>query len=76
VLSTVSTSLLVCVVELFIWHVAVCCLCVCVPDVLVCGMFGCELFTCQINNLTTQTSREVVTVLSTENGPLKMVKQL
>jgi len=22
--------------------VAVCCLCVCVPDVLVCGMFGCE----------------------------------
>ena len=26
----------------FIWYVAVCCLCVCVPDVLVCGMFGCE----------------------------------
>jgi len=24
----------------FIWYVAVCCLCVCVPDVLVCGMFG------------------------------------
>jgi len=36
-------SLLVCVVKLFIWYVAVCCLCVCVPDVLVCGMFGCEL---------------------------------
>jgi len=35
-------SLLVCVVKLFIWYVAVCCLCVCVPDVLVCGMFGCE----------------------------------
>jgi len=30
--------------------------------------------TYQINNLTTQTSREVVTALSTENGPLKMVK--
>ena len=24
----------------FIWYVAVCCLCVCVPDILVCGMFG------------------------------------
>ena len=35
-------SLLVCVVKLFIWYVAVCCLCVCVPDVLVCGRFGCE----------------------------------
>jgi len=66
---------------LFIWYVTVCCLCVCVPDVLVCGMFGCELShrsqpnipqtsttgththrqhtaTYQINNLTTQTSRE------------------
>ena len=46
--------------------------CACVPDVLVCGMFGCELSlilyyilycrqhtaTYQINNLTTQTSRE------------------
>jgi len=42
VLSAVTTSLLVCVVKLFIWYVAVCCLCVCVPDVLVCGMFGCE----------------------------------
>jgi len=42
VLSVVTTSLLVCVVKLFIWYVAVCCLCVCVPDVLVCGMFGCE----------------------------------
>jgi hypothetical protein len=29
----------------------------------------------QINNLMTQTSREVVTALSTENGPLKVVKQ-
>jgi hypothetical protein len=36
VLSAVTTSLLVCVVKLFIWYVAVCCLCVCVPDVLVC----------------------------------------
>jgi len=45
VLSAVTTSLLVCAVKLFIWYVAVCCLCVCVPDVLVCGMFGCELFT-------------------------------
>jgi len=35
-------SPLVCVVKLFIWYVAVCCLCVCMPDVLVCGMFGCE----------------------------------
>jgi hypothetical protein len=43
VLSAVTTALLVCVVKLFIWYVAVCCLCVCVPDVLVCGMFGCEL---------------------------------
>ena len=40
-LSAVTTSLLVCVVKLFIWYVAVCCLCLCVPDVLVCGMFGC-----------------------------------
>jgi len=32
--------------------------------------------TYQINNLTTQTSREVVTALSTKDGPLKMVKQL
>ena len=29
----------------FIWYVAVCCLCVCVSDVPVCGMFGCEHFT-------------------------------
>jgi hypothetical protein len=29
----------------------------------------------QINNLMTQTSREVVTALSTKDGPLKMVKQ-
>ena len=42
VLSAVTTSVLVCIVKLFIWYVAVCCLCVCVPDVLVCGMFGCE----------------------------------
>jgi hypothetical protein len=35
VLSAVTISLLVCVVKLFIWYVAVCCLCVCVPDVLV-----------------------------------------
>jgi len=42
VLSAVTTSLLVCVVKLFIWYVAACCLGVCVPDVLVCGMFGCE----------------------------------
>jgi len=61
-----------------IWYVAVCYLRVCVPDVPVCGMFGCELHnqtfqrqvhqarthidnitaTYQINNLTTQTSRE------------------
>ena len=30
------------VVKLFIWCVALCCSCVCVADVLVCGMFGCE----------------------------------
>ena len=41
-LSAVTTSLLVCVVKLFIRYVAVCCLCVCVPDILVCGVFGCE----------------------------------
>jgi len=96
VLSAVTTSLVVCVVKLFIWYVTVCCLCVCVPDVLVCGMFGCELTTkhptdkyirhahthrqhtatYQINNLKTQTSREVVTALSTKDGPLKMAKQL
>jgi len=40
VLNAVTTSLLVCIIKLFIWYVAVCCLCVCVPDVLVCGMFG------------------------------------
>jgi len=86
-------SLLVCVVKLFIWYVAVCCLCVCVPDVLVSACLcrqvvylvcGCMLSMClcvpdvlvcqtntsgththrqhtatyQINNLTTQTSRE------------------
>jgi hypothetical protein len=56
VLSAVTTSLLVCVVKLFIWYVAVCCLCVCAP--------------------VRQTSREVVTALSTKNGRLKMVKQL
>jgi hypothetical protein len=32
--------------------------------------------TYQINNLTTQTSKEVVTALSTKDGLLKMVKQL
>jgi len=32
--------------------------------------------TYQINNLTMQTSREVVTALSMKDGPLKMVKQL
>jgi len=64
-----------------------------VPDVLVCGMFGCEQPNIpqtstsgththrqhtdiyQINNLTTQTGREIVTTLSTKDGPLKMVKQ-
>jgi hypothetical protein len=30
VLSAVTTSLLFCVVKLFIWYVVVCCLCVCV----------------------------------------------
>jgi len=43
VLSAVTTSLLVCVVNLFIWYVAVYYLCVCVSDVLVCGRLGCEL---------------------------------
>ena len=45
VLSAVTTSLLVCVVKLFIWYVGVCCVCVCVSDVLVCGMVRCEQFT-------------------------------
>jgi hypothetical protein len=91
VLSAVTTSLLVCVVKLFIWYVAVCCLRVCMPDVLVCGMFvhnqtshrqvyqahtnRQHTATYQINNLTTQTSREVVTALITKDGPLKMVEQ-
>ena len=77
--SAVTTSLLVCVVKLLIWYVAVCYLCVCVPDVLVCGTgthtHRQHTATYQINNLTTQTSIEVVTALSSENGPLKMVKQ-
>jgi len=51
-----TTSLLVCVVKLFIWYVAVCCLCVCLPDVFVCGMFGCELFSSQANIPQTCTS--------------------
>ena len=93
VLSAVTTSLLVCVVKLFIWYVALCCLGVCVPDVLVCGMFGSQpnipqtstlgtnthrqhTATYQINNLTTQTSTEVVTALRTKDGPLKTVTQL
>ena len=45
VLSAVTTSLLVCVVKLFICYVALYYLCVCVPDVLVCGRLGCEMFT-------------------------------
>jgi hypothetical protein len=43
VLSAVTISLLVCVSKLFIWYVAVCCLCVCVPDVLACGMHGAKV---------------------------------
>ena len=67
-LSAVTTSLLVCVVKLFIWYVAVCCLCVCEC------LSGTHTHrqhtaTYQINNWTTQTSREVVTALSTEDGP-------
>jgi hypothetical protein len=31
-LSTASTTMPVCDVKLFIWYVAVCCLCVCVPE--------------------------------------------
>ena len=80
-LSAVTTSLLVCVVKLFIWYVAVC-LCVSVPDVLVSDRqvhqaraHRRHTATYQINNLMTQTSREVVTALSTKDGPLKMVKQ-
>jgi hypothetical protein len=42
VLSAVTTSPVVCFVKLSICYVAVCCLCVYVPDVLVCGRFGCE----------------------------------
>jgi hypothetical protein len=34
-----------CLPRQVIWYVAVCCLCVCLPDVLVCEMFGCELTT-------------------------------
>ena len=41
VLSVVTTSLLVCLIKLFIWYAVVCCLCVCVADEVVCGMFGC-----------------------------------
>jgi hypothetical protein len=60
VLSSVTTSLLVCVVKLFIWYVVVC-LCVCVSDV---------------HQTRKQTIRVVVTALSTKDGLLKMVKQL
>ena len=45
VLGAVTTSLLVCVVKLFIWYVAVYYLCLLVPDVLLYGRLGCELFT-------------------------------
>jgi len=82
-------SLLVWVVKLFIWYVAVCCLCVRVPDVLVCGMFGFlvsqpnipqtstsgththrqHTATYQINNLTTQTSRECSNSTKHERRP-------
>jgi hypothetical protein len=55
-LSAVTTSLLVCIVKLFIWHVAVRCLCVCMPDVLVCGMSGCEPQT----NIVTETCRVLI----------------
>jgi len=61
-------SLLVCVVKLFIWYVAVCCLCVCMPDVLVYVIpqtstssthtHRQHTATYQINNLMMQTSRE------------------
>jgi hypothetical protein len=67
-LSAVTNSLLVCVVKLFIWYVAVCCLCVCVPDVLVCEVFGCghthththrqHTATYQINNLMMQKAQK------------------
>jgi len=86
VLSAVTISLLICFVKLFIWYVAVCCLCVYVPDVLDvhrtdkyirhAHTHRQHIATYQINNLTTQTNREVVTALSTKDGPLKMVKQL
>ena len=52
-LSTVTTSLLVCVVKLFIWHVAVCCLRVCVPDILV---LGCLVVSSQPNYANKQRS--------------------
>jgi len=55
-LGAVTTSLLVCIVKFFIWYVAVCCLCVCVPDVLVCGMCGCELDSSQPKIPQTSTS--------------------
>jgi len=83
VLSAVTDFLLVCVVKMFIWYVAVCCLCVCVSDVLVpqTSVSGThthrqDTTRYQINNLTKQRSREVVTVLSKKDDPLKMVKQL
>jgi len=64
VLSTITT-MLVCVVKLFIWYVAVCCLCVRVPDVHIpqTSTSGTHTHrqhtaTYQINNLTTQTSRD------------------
>jgi hypothetical protein len=58
VLSAVTTSLLVCFVKLFIWYVAVCCLCVCVRAR--CTSLW-DVWLYRINNLTKQTSREVVT---------------
>jgi hypothetical protein len=98
VLSAVIISLLVCVVKLFFWCVAVYYLRVWLPDVLVCGRLGCELFTTKpskrqvyqalthIDNIQPHNKQaswrrkqaekySVVTALSTEYGPLKMVKQ-
>jgi hypothetical protein len=66
VFSDATTSPLVCFVQLFIRYVAVRCLyvcvcvrvCLCVPDVFVCGMSGCELLVLNKLNITACTVRK------------------
>ena len=72
-LSAVTTSLLVCVVKLFIWYVAVMLsMCVWDPD----GTHTHRQHYSHIPNKRGKHAEKVVTALSTKDDPLKMVKQL